>query len=198
MNKQEHVFINSSFTDVFESVNSIHVINKYNTLHNVQPEIHECIIMKESSYESNDITRIDNSLTFNGKEYELRLMVNTTHINTSTYNVQIYSQDGGRYKKLWYQERINSKISYPIQIDSDPIPNDQGDVIRIYVRHGGISMADISKQLLHYIGGQTHIICKNHRLPLIPVPDRIAKCKCGKKEHIPCPHLDCTACIYQI
>ena len=31
--------------------------------------ITECIIMKESSYDLNDITRIDNSLTFNGKEY---------------------------------------------------------------------------------------------------------------------------------
>ena len=68
-NKQEHVFINSSFTDVFDSVSSIYVINEHNTLHNVQPDIHECIIMKESSYESNDITSIDNSLTFNGKEY---------------------------------------------------------------------------------------------------------------------------------
>ena len=67
LNKQEHVFINSSFTDVFESVNSIYVINEHNTLHNVQPEIHECIIMKESSYELNDITSIDNSLTCNVK-----------------------------------------------------------------------------------------------------------------------------------
>ena len=104
-------------------------------------------------------------------------MVNTTHINTSTYNVQIYSRHEGRYNKWWYQERINSKIIYPIQIDSDPIPNDQGDVIRIYVRHSGISMAYIIKKLLHYIGGQTHSICKNHRLLLIPVPDRIAKFK---------------------
>jgi hypothetical protein len=154
--------------------------------------------MKESNFELNYITSVDNSLTFNGKEYELRLMVNTTYINSSTYNAQTYSRHGGRYNKWWYQERINSKISYPIQIDSDPIPNDQGDVIRIYVRHGGISMADISKKLLHYIGGQTHIICKNHRLPLIPVPDRIALCKCGKKENIRCPHLDCTAFICQV
>ena len=93
------MFINSSFTDVFESVNSIYVINEHNTLHNVQPEIHECIIMKESSYELNDITSIDNSLTFNGKEYKLRLMVNTTYISTSTYNAQIYSRRGGRYNK---------------------------------------------------------------------------------------------------
>ena len=175
------MFINSSFTDLFESVSSIYLINEHNTLHNVQPDIHECIIMKEISYELNEITSIDNSLIFNKKEYELRLIVNTTHINTSTYNVQIYSRHGERYKKWWYQENINSKISYPIQIDSDPIPNDQGDVICIYVRHSGISMADISKQLLHYIGGQTHIICKNHRLPFITVPDRIALCKCGKK-----------------
>ena len=66
--KQEHVFINSSFTDLFESVSSIYVINEHNTLHNVQLEIHECIIMKESNYKLNDVKNIDNSLTFNGKE----------------------------------------------------------------------------------------------------------------------------------
>ena len=59
-------------------------------------------------------------------------------------------------------------------------------------------MEDISKQLLHYIGGQTHIMCKMHRLPFIPVPDRIAKCKCEKKEHIPCPQLDFTSWVFQI
>ena len=111
-------------------------------------------------------------------------MANTTYINTSTYNAQIYSRHGGRYNKWWYQEIINSKISYPIKIDIDSIPNYQGGVIRIYVRHSGIYMADICKKLPHYIGGQTHIICKNHRLPLIHVPDRIAKFKCGKKENI--------------
>ena len=42
----------------------------------------------------------------------------------------------------------------------------------------------MSKQLLHYIGGQTHIICINHRLPLIPVTEIITKFKCGKKENI--------------
>ena len=120
-------------------------------------------------------------------------MENKKYINTSTYNSQIYSRNGGRYNKWRYQEIINSKISYPIKIDSDPLPNYQGDVIFIYVRRSGISMADIIKQLLHYIGGQTHIICKNHRLPLIYVPDRIAKCKYGTKEHIRFPKLDFTA-----
>ena len=66
--KQEHVFINSSFTDVFESVNSIYVINEHNTLHNVQPEIHKCIILKGRNSELNYIASVDNSLNFNGKK----------------------------------------------------------------------------------------------------------------------------------
>ena len=48
---------------------------------------------------------------------------------------------------------------------------------------------------MEYIGGQTHIICENHKLPLIPVPDRKTKFQYGAKEHIQYPDLVCTICI---
>ena len=119
------------------------------------------------------------------------------HISDVKYDAKVYSRHGGCHSKWWYQERsLWHGYNNPIQCDfnSQGI-YENGTLIAVYIKHSTKYLEEIGKSLLEYIGGQNHIICGKHKLPLIPVPDRKAKCKCGKKESLRCPDLSCLNCI---
>ena len=96
------------------------------------------------------------------------------------YYAHIYSRLGGYHTKWWYQER-NKTFSIPVQVEHSPILKANAEHTAVYIRFQSDALSGVSKELLRYIGGQTHIICGKHKLPMIPVPDRKANCRCGRK-----------------
>ena len=48
---------------------------------------------------------------------------------------------------------------------------------------------------MKYIGGQSHVQCREHRLPMIWSSDRFNKCACTNQERYMCAQFDCNICI---
>ena len=162
---------------------------------NIDSDLHECIIFEKSNFQNNQESMYDEIAFFDGKRYELRLVTCVTHLSTPMkYHAYTYSRHGGCHTKWWFQERKNL-LSLPIQVDDAPVLKPNAEHTAVYIRCQNNTLTDISKELLRYIGGQTHIICGKHKLPMIPVPDRKAKCRCGRIEHLRCPDLECSICI---
>ena len=181
--------------DVFDGIDEICVLSQDDDFFNIDFNIHQCVIFEHITYENN--LRFDDILTLENEneKYELRTIMTVSHVSDVKYNACIYSRHGGCYKRWWLEKKIGTNKSYPVQIDTEPHIDENTSITVVYVRCQTTNLEDISKKLLHYIGGQTHIICHNHKLPLIPVPDRKAKCSCDNLEHFRCPDLDCMVCI---
>ena len=70
-------------------------------------------------------------------------------------------------------------------------------IIAVYVKKKIIDIQSLNFEYLKYIGGQHHIHCKSHNMPLIYSRDRSRKCNCGRKETFSCASLNCPTCICQ-
>ena len=110
------------------------------------------------------------------------------------YYAHIYIRNGGCHTKWCYQER-NKTFSITIQDEHSPILKSNAEHTAVYIRCQSDAISEVSKELLCYIGGQTHIIFGKHKLPMIPVPDRKANYICGRNEHFRCPDLECSIFI---
>ena len=53
----------------------------------------------------------------------------------------------------------------------------------------------LNSEFLKYIGGQSHIVCSTHNMPLIISINRKMKCNCDRNEHFSCLILNCATCI---
>ena len=75
--------------------------------------------------------------------------------------------------------------------------NDNSRIVAVYVKKKIIDFQSLNFEYLKYIGGQNHIYCKDHNIPLINSCNRIKKCNCGRKETFTCASLSCKTCICQ-
>ena len=58
-----------------------------------------------------------------------------------------------------------------------------------------VEIDKMRNEFLKNLGGQSHVQCQEHRLPLISSTERSNKCQCGKKEFYRCCDLDCKVCL---
>ena len=57
-----------------------------------------------------------------------------------------------------------------------------------------LDMESLKNQFLKSIGGQSHVLCSVHKLPLIPSFERSSKCsECDRKEYFTCCDITCTS-----
>ena len=176
---------------------SIYIVNEDYDSDGIDSSVHDCIIFENSYYQNSIEEKFDNEATFNERKYELRLILCINQLSDISYDAYIYSRHGGSHSKWWYQEKIKGKgNTIPIQSDChSPQLIGHGIYYGVYIQCKTSHIGDVGKELMQYIGGQTHIICATHKLPMVHVPDRKAKCKCGRKEHFRCPELNCLNCI---
>ena len=73
--KQEYVFSNRSFFDVFLDFSSIYIVNEDYESDDIDSSVHDCIIFENSCYQNFNEEKFDNEATFDEKEYELRLIL---------------------------------------------------------------------------------------------------------------------------
>ena len=144
----------------------------------------------------------DNYVIMN-ESYELRF-VGITHDsrnnNINHWDGDTYFRHGGEYSKWW---KANRKKQLPIHTCFPKIERGLVDIL-VYVRKCEKAIEDIRKEYLIYIGGQTHVLCREHNIPLIVLPNSNRTCQkradkslslCQKKIYYGCPHLNCTAQI---
>ena len=155
------------------------------SLSDINLEINQVIIF-EDQYYTEMSPAVPSNVNFDGEQYELRVVASIIQENNCPrkYIGIIFNRHGGYHSKWWKQMRIVRKKYIPVQIDGGPVILPNSVSIFVYEKKNDCSIKNLGKNLLRYIGGQTHAICGHHNHPLIPVPDRIANCsKCSRKDH---------------
>ena len=132
---------------------------------------------------------VEESILIHGISFELCTIVGTRQLGVNKWDGIIYSRHGGIFPMWWMDERMQN---VPIQIENFPcnLPYND-DYTLVFVRVQQKDIETIRNQFLTNIGGQVHVQCANHRLPLIVSTDRTNKCSCGKKEKYRCCEFNC-------
>ena len=133
-----------------------------------------------------------------GISLELRTLIITNHPNASinTWKGHIYSRHGNQFCKYWYQER-GSKFPIKKRLRKDLAISDEVILVfkRIQIEH----FNSYRNRYLKLIGGQTHVRCETHKLPLIVSYNKKRVCtECGtKRSKYCCTNEKCNVCLCQ-
>lgn len=127
--------------------------------------------------------------------FELRTIVSTSQIGDDKWTGFTYSRHGGvQFHSWWYDEKNQS---VPIKVDEVPnnLPESENYTL-VYVKINEIDIDSIRNQFLKSLGGQTHVQCSEHKLPLIASTERKNKCiRCFRKDYYRCVEFECRTFI---
>ena len=125
--------------------------------------------------------------------YELRMIASVVESDDGPWSGIVYSCHGGMFSGWFIQRRKDSLVR---QIDGFPDVKTNSFLTLAYTREKKLDMKSLGRCVLGSIGGQSNVICKVHKLPLIYSTDRTKVCyNCNKKEVYTCPCLGCNCCI---
>ena len=132
------------------------------------------------------------TINISNDTYELRCVASIEYKDGVKYDAEIFSRHGKMHDKWWYQNR---KDSLCIQSSTPPRLKIGARTIACYIKMKDSDFNSLNSEFLKYIGGQSHVVCSIHNMPLITSINRKMKCNCGRNEHFSCPILNCTTCI---
>ena len=170
--------------------------NNHNELQNDLQDDHEILILSPDFIINNDLQEM---IIVNNLNFELRMVSSTTNTATQWDGI-VYSRHGGpNHQSWWYQKRRqNLSIQTPDgTLNGFDTSNTQ---VAVYVKTVSPDMDKLRHDYLVYMGGQKHIFCRKHDLPLIASSKRDNICTltslpsntiCGKKEIMCCSELNC-------
>jgi hypothetical protein len=185
---------------IFENVNNFLSVDDFGDVEDaINVNQHGVIVI--SNYKHNEESNIDSlpeTLVFNNVKYELRVFMKLTDMNDddNNWSSESYSRHGSHFSSWWRQSNKHNKLCTHANDLPDLVEEDDNvRIIVAYVKLEKIDFTTLNYEYLQYIGGQSHIFCNEHNLPLIISAERTKKCNCGRKEHFSCPNLDCLSCI---
>ena len=83
---------------------------------------------------------------------------------------------------IWYQRLLLGKMK------------DNVAYTLAYVRVKITNVEAVRDEYMQYIGGQSHVKCEHHDVPLIALVDRSKECSCcDGKEFLTCPKISCNS-----
>lgn len=130
-------------------------------------------------------------------EYELCVVLCTFPMRNNKWDGFVYSRHSGHgelsHMGWWYQGR-NDSIPKQSNLPRTVFSAERRYVLA-YVRVQTPDTTSMKSEFLTYLGGQKHIHCSLHRIPLIASTERKLKCNCGKTEFYRCCTLNCQCCI---
>ena len=120
----------------------------------------------------------------------------------SNWKAELYSRHGGSQHGSWWKQDRRSKFCLKTTDGSlsDITDVDTIDVL-VYVRLSSVELDNLRKEFLRYIGGQSHLLCSKHNLPLITSHDKEYRCnkpvdgiskRCNRKGSFCCPEFQCS------
>ena len=137
--------MNNSFRNIFQIISSIHVLYGLDGDVNIDSDLNESVIFKNSYYHNNEESVYDNIAFFDGKRYELRLITCVIQLPAAMeYYTHIYNRHGGCHTKWWYQER-NKTFSITIQVEHLPILKANAEHMAVYNICQINALLDVSK-----------------------------------------------------
>ena len=102
------------------------------------------------------------------KIYELRYCSFIFNQSNNKFDAHFFARDGNIFSKRWRQ-RINEKIM--IQVDSLTLDENKKHALA-HVLFNEFDEESHRNKCLKLLGGQTHIRCEEHKLPLISLRDK--------------------------
>ena len=94
-----------SFEKVFQDCSEVYIVNNSNSQTDINSSIHSCIIFEKSCYQNIEEKTFDDVTTFDGSEYELRMLQCITHLTDIKYDAHLYFRHGGYFSNWWHQKR---------------------------------------------------------------------------------------------
>lgn len=144
------------------------------------------IILISGITTSNDLPE---EVTIIDEKFELVFLSSVFLDNNNRWDSIVYCRHGRSFKSWWFQKRDDDLF---IQVDSLPELSHQS-YVAVYVKFTSIDFQQHKMELLKLLGGQTHLLCENHRLPLIS-SCRKYNCACNtgrKREYLRCSVPSC-------
>lgn len=132
-------------------------------------------------------------------KFELRVIVGCENIiGESRYDGFVYGRHGQKRYQKWWFEKKGEKLN--IQVDALPanLTPIIGSYTFGYVRDDSLDMGDMRNEFMKHLGGQSHVECNHHHLPLITPAIKTKKCACGNREYLACCDLSCDVCICKV
>ena len=190
-NKCRNCYSNGSFRDAFAEVGGTLFFEDPEELEHLFEEEEHNVLIRECDEINFDQVEM-NFTTDNDIEFELCCGISYYEIDELNYSSEVFSRHGGQHCNWFYQHRNDY---YCREWVDNPSFRENGKRIFIYCRKVSQKMEDVNRELMKYIGGQTHIVCDVHKIPLITMFNRVKKCECGKSEHFACADPKCRTCI---
>ena len=191
VNKCHSCYDNGSFQEAFTETPGILFCKNYCEMQDgFDTRYHDVIIIEQNNTNFADM-QFD--LIMDNAEFELRCAVSYKRTSETNYFAEIFSRHGGDHYNWFYQQRDDP---YSREWEGEPRFCNGHSRLFVYCKKILQKVDDINKEIMRYIGGQTHVVCGTHKLPLITMFDRKKKCcMCKRKEHFGCPNLQCKVCI---
>jgi len=191
--------LDNTFEHIFAGIESVlcidHSIFDGELDEVVDVEQHQIIIIDEYEDQEPDLQL---SYEFGDVEYELRVILNITWLRTrrgiptGKWDGNIYSRHGDTFTSWWVQRRDDYLSQHFV---GTPIHEPNQCYTFVYVKAQKIDVRSLGLDFLTYIGGQKHLLCHEHRMPLITSLAKHLKCNCGRHEYYSCSHAACKCCI---
>ena len=132
--------------------------------------------------------------TYQSYIYELRCLITVDSEIEHKWVGNCYTRHGTEMFPSWWTQGRSTKPHHSHNFDMQNV-NFYGHNIAIYCKVKTDNQVSNEKrnEFLSYIGGQLHIQCGEHKMPMISSGKTEKKCqKCNKrKEYISCPNLNC-------
>ena len=139
-----------------------------------------------------DIVMVDEILKIDDIQLELRCLISVQTGVGNKWFGEIYSRHGKHFQSYWYQKRSDVQ-SVQSQLPSHLLLG--YEYILVYARCNEFNFGSYRNELLRLIGGQSHVQCQDHRLPIIMSYERNRRCQCGKKELYCCHRANCNVVL---
>ena len=157
------------------------------------------------------LKELPQQLNIEGVSFELRLACLKSGAadanRPNDWTCELWCRYGGLFNKWWVTKR-NGTASRVLK--ATVFPADLAELrMGIYVVVENVGMCQHRRNYLKYIGGQNHVLCGKHELPLITSyvkkGGRSLRCRlmvhgseCGRKEEYRCPAEGCTSCVCKV
>ena len=124
-----------------------------------------------------------------GEIFELRLCASTFNEVNGRFEGDVFSRHGDSFTSWWFKSRGES---LHLQSVCGPSLQPNRSYTVVYVRLDHLNLEATRNELLVLQGGQSHVQCRTHKMPLIRSREK-RKCSICKrwKEHLCCNHPFC-------
>ena len=188
-------FTNISLTDIFIDFDNVIIANSLELFSN-QVDDNTDIIIIDSIQDFDRMLQPNTIVDIDGTSFELRVVFSTWDIDRNNeWDSLVYRRHSGdNFSGWWFQNR---KDNLPHQVNHINF-HATNKYSFVYVKIPKLDMTSLGTEFLSYIGGQSHVICSQHKLPLIASSERSLLCSCGKREYYRCCKVGCNACACKV